>query len=211
MIQSFFSLFLHTLHLPQKELFFSQCGDSSCTCALCRLCWVIEIHLLMRDCYIQTNNLSCLLLPALPVGSDIPLLAQVSVLLFKHTPRSPVLLQHRPALGDPTAISGTLKSSSLFHQTCDQGQDRQACSNPTPQSLWTQPWHLTGFTTHQCCHLYIYCYSPWHLTGFTTHQGCPLWTHSYSGPMPMEKKMRGMFKHMNGKKVACDLCFLFSS
>lgn len=71
----------------------------------------------------------------LPAGSDVPLLAQVSVLLFKHTPCCPVLLQHRPDLGDPTAISVTLKNSSLFHQNCDRGQDRKTFSNPTPSKL----------------------------------------------------------------------------
>lgn len=86
---------------------------------------------------------SCFL--QLPVWSEVPLLAQVSVLLFKHTPLCAFLLQHGPDLGDPRAISGTLKRPSSFHQTCDTGQDRQAYplkaseSNPdiSQDSLYT--------------------------------------------------------------------------
>lgn len=73
-------------------------------------------------CYL----VSCFL--QLPVWSDIPLLAQVSVLLFKHTPLCAFLLHHGPDRGVPRAISGTLKRSSSFYQTYYTSQDRQAYS-----------------------------------------------------------------------------------
>lgn len=101
----------------------------SCGGELKSICsWVIATSK-PRTCYL----VSCFLQP--PVGSDVPLLAQVSVLLFKHTPCCALLLQHRPDLGDPRATSGTLRWSSPFHQSCGWGQDRQASSNPIPSKL----------------------------------------------------------------------------
>jgi len=45
----------------------------------------------------------------LPVESGDPLLALISVLLFKHTSCHTFLLQDLPDLGDLTAIGGTLQ------------------------------------------------------------------------------------------------------
>lgn len=148
MIQSFFSLFHHILHLPQKELFFPRV-QIALALVLCASCGE-ELKSICSWVLIPTSKptirclASCFL--QLPVGSQVPLLAQVSALLFQHTLCCALLLQHGADLGDSRAISGTLQRSSLFHWTCDWGQERQACSNPTPSKLVNA--NLTSHSIH---------------------------------------------------------------
>lgn len=91
-----------------------------------------------------------------PVGSHVPLLAQVSVLLFKHTPWCALLLQH--GLDPEQSVEHCRGHLHSTGPVTGVRRDKLALTLP-PQSRWIQPWHLTAFTTHQCCHLWTHPYS----------------------------------------------------